>query len=92
MKYLPRNTLAAYEAAAQKSRLNLSTRPLKLFSVVTTKYREDCGIVSPDVRALEFYAMNHYYSLVSQRFTRNEILPALQAGDPTGRVGESAGR
>lgn len=76
MKFLPRNTLAAYEAAAQKTRINLSSRHLSLTAVETKRYREDCGTVSPDVRALEFYAMNHYYSMVSQKFTRNEVLPA----------------
>lgn len=80
MKFLPRSTLAYHESAPQKKLSNLSLRSLSLFSEATSKYRGGCSLVNPDIEALEFYALNHYYAVVSKKFTKNEPLPQWATG------------
>lgn len=76
MNFLPESTLAYYEALPHKQRMALGqSRKVAKFSSATSQYMESCGKVIPDVEALEFYALNHYYSLVQARFTPNEKLP-----------------
>ena len=75
MKFLPTTTLAYCEGSPQKKRFDFTDRPLALIAKATDAYKDSCSEVSPDVRALEFYACNHYYSRLTGLFTRNEKMP-----------------
>jgi hypothetical protein len=76
MDLIPKDTLAYFEAAPQRVRLNTADRSLGRLCASTKLYKSTCSEVNPDVRAVEFYATNHYYSLLSSKFTKNEPLPA----------------
>lgn len=79
MKYLPKNTLAHYNAAPQGHRHNLSKIPTKVFAAATKDYRENCGLSSPHNDALTFYTLNHCVAIVRKLFTPNEPLPPWAA-------------
>lgn len=75
MKYLPIDTLAQFDALAQRRHLDFSARPLRVLANATKEYKATADEVSPDIRALEFYACNHIFSKIAARFTKNERLP-----------------
>lgn len=76
MILIPKDTLAFYEQTPFKRTVNSSKRALQSFVPATKLYLADATEVSPDVRAIEFYATNHYYSLLKSKFSPNEKLPA----------------
>ena len=75
MKFLPKNTLAHYNAAPQVHQHNLSVLPTAVLAEATRKFRESCGSVSPSNEALTFYTLNHAASIVRKLFTANEPMP-----------------
>lgn len=75
MKYLPRNTLAYFQAAPQYAMHKLGALPVSSMSKGTALYRTNCGMVVPDGEALSFYGLNHCASIVKSTFTPNEPLP-----------------
>lgn len=75
MKFLPKNTLAYFNAAPQTHRHDLSELPTAVFAASTLKYKTDCTQVSPDDDAVTFYTLNHCASIVRKLFTANEPLP-----------------
>lgn len=75
MKYLPKNTLAYYNAAPQVKLHDLSEMPTTVLGQATKDYRKTCGQSSPDNDALTFYALNHLAGIVREAFTPNEPLP-----------------
>jgi hypothetical protein len=75
MKYLPKSTLAYFQAAPQLKQHDLAEMPVSVFAEATKKYRSDCGEVFPNDEALNFYALNHLAAIVKKSFTPNETLP-----------------
>lgn len=75
MKFLPKNTLAYFQAAPQFKPMNVGQTPIKTLAAATKQYRTHCGTVSPDDEAVEFYAINHCAAIVKKNFTLNEPLP-----------------
>lgn len=75
MKFLPRNTLAHYNAAPQVHLHNLSDVQVSVFSASTLAYRQTCGLAAPQDEAVTFYALNHCVSVIRKSYTAHEPLP-----------------
>ena len=75
MKFLPKNTLAYFNAAPQTHLHNLSELPTAVFAESSLAYKQNCVGASPDADAVTFYTLNHCASIVRKLFTANEPLP-----------------
>lgn len=76
MKYLPKNTLAYYQAAPQFKAHDFSKLPVAVFAKATKAYAIGCGHADPQMDAQHFYVLNHLASIVKAKFTPSEPLPA----------------
>lgn len=75
MKFLPKNTLAYFNAAPQTHLHDLSKLPVSVLASSTSDYKAKCNQSSPTDDAVSFYTLNHAASIVRKSFTPNEPLP-----------------
>ncbi len=76
MKYLPHNTLAYWLSAPQYRTFDFSAVQMQSIAPKTRKFWENSIKANPDAAALDFYALNQVVSVIRQKFTLNEPLPA----------------
>jgi len=85
VKYLPTNTLAHLKACPQTRLHELGGLAVGVLSKNTKVYKDGCSngtidVVTPDVEAVKFYALNHCVSIIQKMFTLNEPLPEWAEG------------
>lgn len=60
--------------------MDLSSVPASVFGSSTKVYRDNFSAEDPDKLCLEFYAMNHCFSVLRKNYTPNQPLPPVEAG------------
>jgi hypothetical protein len=78
VSYIPKNTLAYFQAAPHFSVKALGDTPVTQFAKATKAYRvkmDQLPRARPCPEAVNFYGLNHMAAIVKERFTPNEPLP-----------------
>jgi hypothetical protein len=74
-EFIPKNTLAYYDALPQTKLISVAHIPAKNLAINCRAYLDGCGTPHPETEALSFYALNHLASIVRKKFTAHEALP-----------------